>query len=730
MVDSKRVFVLSAVALAAILTVAGCGGGSGDSTLVVPTPAATTLTGVAAVGAPMAGAAVTVIDSDNSTADATTTAAANGSYSVDVSSLKAPFIIKVVGQVDGDPVTLVALVPAVSANVANTANITPLTHAVASLLAPGGDPLALLSVAALAANLTPQKLADAVALLVNTLKSDPAIAAALGSDFDPLRTSFSANGNGIDAVIDKLSVEVGSSGVRITNLAAPVSGTGTLAVVVLTAAQTSTPAVAPTLPPSVATGEIPTAADLAALAAKYQACLALPVKDRVSLAADGSTVTAVSDTCNYAPAGWKSDGRSWVQQVGQFTFAKTQLNGAKVGKPSIVFTAAADNLSAANEFKHPYCNTATCVVVRIPLTMASGAPSAGDWLVGKVNGSWNFVGNQRPYRMYVEPRLNRREAVNTAGAAPGSTTDPYYFTSRFESVMRTIVDLSVGDTSNLRAARFTGPGLPAAGLVMFRSQRCATDDRMGITYQTGSTRNSNNQLVYWTGATGTEFVLDAATLAGAALAMPSSTSNAIMSPAPVANQSANIPAWSRYKVELFYFSTLSDNPDEVIYLRTNAPAENAALGAGKTWPVLSPGVIEDYLKPTGAAAGVVSSLATQISWTAAAGIYVGSGYIYGGISATATNAQSETATFALGSRIDLEPAVLGNLTATAVAFANFASGTSLSSHTATIGTNPNPLCTSSNVVALGSGTSDYREVGISFRGSDRKLYQAQWFWDR
>ena len=731
------------IALAVAALVAGCGGGDGPSAPVVPVVpvvvAATVLKGVAATGAALAGATVTVIDGDAATPDpAAVTTAADGSFSVDVSALKAPFVIQASGRVDGVATRIVAIVPSVSANADNTANVTPLTHAVAALVAPGGDPLALLSPATLAASVTAQKVADASSLVVNTLKSDPVIAAvmaAAGANFNPLSTAFSANGSGLDAVLDKLSVEVSAAGVAITNLAAAIGGSGLPAAVVLTPAQTTTPTVVPTLPASTAAADLPTAADLAALGAKYQACLALPLAQRVTL--DGSgTVTAVSAPCNYAPTDWKSNGRTWAQELGQFIFAKDLLSHALVGKGQVVLTLAAANLTDPKDSKHPYCNTATCVVVRWPLTTASGQASAADWLLAKVAGKWDVIGNQRPYRAFVEPRLQRYINANRDGAAAGNAADPYFFKDRFESQVRLQFDLTSPDTAKVRAVRFTGPGLPAAGVVQFRSQRCGSDDRMGISYQNGSTRvNTNNALQFWTGSATTDFVLDAANLDGTPLALPTpvlnatTASNQNFSPLPVANPAAVAPAWSVYKAEVFYYASASDEPDEIIWMRSGAAPENASAGAGKTWPTLAASFVDAYLKPSGAQAGAISSLAQTMGWTLAAGSYVGSGYLFSQNFATATNSQGESASYGLRTRLDFEPKALGDLSGSGWQFASVVAGTSLSPSTATSGTNPNPRCTSTDLVPLTASISDYREAGLLFRGADRKLYNAVWFWD-
>ena len=86
--------------------------------------------------------------------------------------------------------------------------------------------VALADPAALSAAATATNVSNASQLVVNTLRTDPATNTALGANFDPLSTAFTANSTGIDAVLDSLEVTTDASGVTITNLAAPVSGSG------------------------------------------------------------------------------------------------------------------------------------------------------------------------------------------------------------------------------------------------------------------------------------------------------------------------------------------------------------------------------------------------------------------------------------------------------------------------------------------------------------------------
>ncbi|MFZ2652600.1 MAG: hypothetical protein WA210_21070 [Burkholderiaceae bacterium] len=725
---------LSALLVACTALLSACGSGSSPSPAAPTGP--TTLTGVVATGAALVGASVIVVDSDSATTDpAAVTAGAGGSYTIDVSALKAPFIVQATPLVDGASNKLVAVVPSVTANVSNTANVTSLTNAVAGLIAPGGVPQALLDPATLSANATAQKVGDATALLVSTLKTDGVISAALGTNFNPLTTPFTANGTGVDAVLDQLAIEVTAAGVSITNLAAPVSDQGTPAAVLLTAAQvTNPPQTPPTLPPTAAASDIPSAAEIEFYRAKLQACLALPLPDRVTFAANGIDVTAVSPTCTFGDPEFLSSGRNWVEQLGQFSFSKAQFNNAVFGRGAIVLTLAPFNLTDPKEFKHARCNSGPCAVVRYPATYNGGFVDTWDFLFGKVGGQWTLGGNGRPYDVFVQARLNRYIAANTAP----NPTDTYFFKDRYESTLRLFFNASGRNGNLVRAVRFKGPGLPAAGVVLHRSSRCGTDDRFPITYQTGALRRPNdNVLVTFNSGGGTEFTLDAANLNGTPLTMPAPVFNATtvanqnFSPTPVANQATLIPAWTRYAAEIFLFSntTTPDQPDEIVYIRTDSAAADAADGVNRAWPTLASTFVDAYLKPTGAGAGAVTGPLTM-DWTAPPGATVLSSYLFAQNFVTQTNVNNVTSLYAKRTRLDFEPTTYGNLSAPSTLFASVVSGASLAPQTANVAPNPNPRCTDNTaLVPFVGDVNDYRETGLLVRLPDRQRQNAIWFWD-
>lgn len=714
----------TAVGLALIIGSGGGGGGGGE--LVPPTP--TTLSGVAAVGPPLAGATVTVVGAAASSATPSTTTAADGSYSVDVTGLQGPLAVRVVGNSEGGAQTFLAIVPSISSSGRNTANITPLTHAAAALAAPNGDPLALFAPTALAA-VNASTLANAVALIVNTLLTDATIATALGSNFNPLTTAFVANGTGVGGVLAQLLVTLSAQGVQIVNLAAPVSAQGVPTGVLLSQANLANPTVVPTLPASAATTDVPGTADIDGFRTRLRACLALPLTQRVTYDGTGTVPTAVASACDFADAGFRNNGRTWVEEMGRLdsfqtiTFGKAQFNNASVGSGAVTLAMAAQNLIDPKEFKHPQCNAGPCAVVRYPVTTASGYADSWDFFFGKVGGQWQIVGNQLPYDVVVNSILNRFVAVNTT--PPANT---FGFNSRVETNFRMTFNPSGRNGNLVRAVRVKGPGLPAAGLVHHRSMRCGSDYRFPLTNQTGSLRDGSNAVVSFNNGSTVDFVLAAATLEGVPLALPAFFN---YSTTTLTNLPALLPAWTRYTVEIFLFSnvTTPDSPDEVVYVRTEAAVANATDAATRQWPTLASGFVNVYLTPTGSGAGAVSGNAAM-DWTAPSGAatVIGS-YLFRQDSQTATNVNGVTTIYTKRGRLDFEPATYGGTTATSVRLLSVRSGASLALQTANATPNPNPRCVDPALVPVTNDPVSYYEAALVMRLPGRQRQSAIWFYD-
>lgn len=108
------------------LVLAGCGGGGsgGVSSEVV--------SGTAAVGAPLSGQ-VSLKDSSTPALQKSAIIASDGSYAIDVTGMKAPFVLQATGSADGEQYKLHSF-----AKGAGTCNITPLTNAIVAGAASDG----------------------------------------------------------------------------------------------------------------------------------------------------------------------------------------------------------------------------------------------------------------------------------------------------------------------------------------------------------------------------------------------------------------------------------------------------------------------------------------------------------------------------------------------------------------------------------------------------------------
>lgn len=205
----RRLLTLGAVgALSALL--AACGG-SGNDDPVTPT----TLSGVAALGAPLAGARITVVDSQGQ--KKTATADAQGRYTLAADGLQAPLLLSVIEagnnsncRYNNTPRAhcLAAYLPSLRANATNVANLNPLTDRVASDLAVGlkfiGPQQMVESGKAPA--VSGAALDTAMSLMRAGFKAALSEAGVANVDaFDPVSTPMETNGKGVDAVLDVIN---------------------------------------------------------------------------------------------------------------------------------------------------------------------------------------------------------------------------------------------------------------------------------------------------------------------------------------------------------------------------------------------------------------------------------------------------------------------------------------------------------------------------------------------
>ncbi len=209
---------LAALLLTLSLTACGGGGGGGGGTPPLETPP--TLRGVAATGAPLVSAQVSVVDGQGKAVGSATTHAADGSYSLTLSTTSpaAPLFIQARGlDAAGTMQVLHSTVPTISA--AMVGHVTPLTNAIVALSL-GTEPAPVFAAASTSGSQLSQ-MATAVPAastflktLVKTQISDLKITDATA--FDPLAdATFAANKGAHDLLIESVRIDLARSKLNV-----------------------------------------------------------------------------------------------------------------------------------------------------------------------------------------------------------------------------------------------------------------------------------------------------------------------------------------------------------------------------------------------------------------------------------------------------------------------------------------------------------------------------------
>jgi hypothetical protein len=384
-------------AAALSLLLAACGGG-GDST--------STLSGIAATGAPFAGAAIKLYDRSGKLV-AQTTAAEDGSYTLTIdASVRAPLVI----EASRDDQTLVSTF----ARATPRLNVTPLTNLIAAGLAPDGDPLSLRSNAA---RVTPAALDAQVARVTSVLQP---LLDLMHDSTDPLTGVFAANGAGYDKLLDVVQIDIRPAGtasdIEITVKAA---SDGVIHTRFTSSDTAPTPLsaselAAATLPPDNIQGLIDD------LTARMTACFAVPFAQRVSGVTDGVTSvmggpsSVIAAACRTLflgddPANFLSNGG----HVGQ---------SAKGGAFSGIFRAGATGVvfdRGRLEFLRN--NPDRDVVLSYHWTDTAGNEATETTVARTVDGALKLVGNQYAYNATVQAYAQVRDYLNQPAASFLST---------------------------------------------------------------------------------------------------------------------------------------------------------------------------------------------------------------------------------------------------------------------------------------------------------------------
>jgi hypothetical protein len=186
-----------------ILASCGGGGGGGGGSVNSTFSAQSILQGTAATGAPIVNGVVTIQDSKGNIVTTTTNSA--GAYTVDISKLTPPLVIKLEGNnSDASTFSLYSAVDSIASNTQTTANITPLTNA--TLLIATGQTGADFYANPNPAAITSQALSQANQSLKNQL-TNVISATNTSSQVDFIKTDFSANKSNLDLLMEYVNIK-------------------------------------------------------------------------------------------------------------------------------------------------------------------------------------------------------------------------------------------------------------------------------------------------------------------------------------------------------------------------------------------------------------------------------------------------------------------------------------------------------------------------------------------
>jgi len=429
-------FVLAAFCAALL---AGCGSGSSSSSSGgTGAAAATTITGTAATGNPITGGTctggslngvVTLRDSSIPAQTATTATDCNGNYTFNLNSgFHPPFMVEISYQIAGVTYQLNSAGTAADINSSGqgTIDITPLTSLV---IANVGHDLAtnIFNNANYSTLLTPAALAAGEAALEAQLAP---LLTQLGvsTTVDLLHSSFQANGTGIDALLNVLSVNVDplTKIATITNALNGASVANNLAA--------TTPNTTP----------ISTAGTTAGAVTDLQGVTAVLAAFGNFLATNTTTASNPQLLALFDQTGFRDSGQTlsaFLQQV---------LGKGKVGA----------NRSLSLGPVPAYATAAVPSTATASYDVVFGANGGThDFVMYKSSsGTWLILGDQRIAGAEVHPD-SAEEMPNAAGNASAITCSGLEFDVKDNGGIPTGKSLSY--------AIITGPGLPTAGLLYF-----------------------------------------------------------------------------------------------------------------------------------------------------------------------------------------------------------------------------------------------------------------------
>ncbi len=197
--------ICSITLLFAGLTLAGCGGGSGS-----PAVSSQVVTGTAAVGLPLSGQ-VTLQDASSPSQQKTTVIGSDGSFSLDVTGMKAPFILQASGSANNQNHTLFSF-----ANGAGIANINPLSDALLTIASGNINPG---NVFAAPDSQKLKTIQDSLPAATQDLLTmlNPLLDLYGAAGKDPITSPYRADHSGIDGMLDAVTISTANGTLTVVN---------------------------------------------------------------------------------------------------------------------------------------------------------------------------------------------------------------------------------------------------------------------------------------------------------------------------------------------------------------------------------------------------------------------------------------------------------------------------------------------------------------------------------
>lgn len=447
---------------AAAAVLVACGGGGGGS----PVATLNSLSGTAAVGAPLRAAKIEVYDLQGQRIAQTQTDE-NGKYQIQLPSVEqGPFIIKAIYADE-------ALFSVYSGQ-GGVANISHLTDAVTAMLSPSGASDGFMSGTPSSALLTDAKVSDAIAKLNAAISPAKNAISDIPANANFMSTAFDANGTGIDRLLDTASVTVTAKNLNnqnaanigvAFNVAQGLNVMNTARHVAFDSTQSASAIQARTAGLSISASQLPPTGIgqmYNDLLDRLNACYAIPLAERVS----GNSIT--HQNCknvffNSDPSLFKDGGFNARQRFASMFTAPGPIRFASTLSPII-----AQDLQGAQ-------STGTALVA------SKGEDNLGNFAYNRfyvkkftLNGRdvLGVVGDQNEYEFYVNSENEHR-------AFPTSTLDLDYVQSQFALILK----LPEAARVNATAAIIEGPGgrflmAPLTGRDNFRLCRQLADDEV------------------------------------------------------------------------------------------------------------------------------------------------------------------------------------------------------------------------------------------------------------